>query len=119
MDENDIDQDDGPNEDDVDEDYLEKPVDLQYHNNEEDVDNEKLPVVALEKKKALENNSKLDTSLSLQPNVILNQSKMNYAYINKSVSLSEELVAERELNLSNAPSGEACESVTNNSCVDA
>jgi len=68
---------------------------------------------------ALKKDSELDTSLSRQPDAILNQSKMNHAYINKSVSLSEELVAERELNLSMAPSGEACESVTNISCVDA
>lgn len=68
---------------------------------------------------ANEKDSELDTSLSLQPDAILNQSKMNHAYINKSVSLSEELVAERELNLSMAPSGRACELVTNISCVDA
>ena len=44
---------------------------------------------------------------------------MNHAYINKNVSLSEELVAERELNLSMALSGRACELVTNISCIDA
>ena len=68
---------------------------------------------------AHEKDSELDTSLSLQPDAILNQSKMNHAYINKNVSLSEELVAERELNLSMALSGRACELVTNISCVDA
>lgn len=68
---------------------------------------------------ALEKDSELDTSLRLQPDAILNRSKMNHAYIYKSVSLSKELVAERELNLSMAPSGGACELVTDVSCVDA
>jgi len=43
---------------------------------------------------AHEKDSELATSLSLQPNAILNQSKMNHAYINKNVSLSEELVGD-------------------------
>jgi hypothetical protein len=43
---------------------------------------------------AHEKDSELDTSLSLQPDAILNQSKMNHAYINKNVSLSEELVGD-------------------------
>lgn len=68
---------------------------------------------------AFGNDSELDTSLRLQPDAILNQCKINLAYICKSGSLSEESVAERELNLSIAPSGGACESVINVSCVDA
>lgn len=63
--------------------------------------------------------SELDTSLRLRPDAIRDQCKMNLAYMYRSVSLSEESVAERELNLSIAPSGGACESVINVSGVDA